>query len=84
MIDEQDIIELLIESIEQQIDSLEDTDQDKAVYGELKLLLSDNVTDDGKIHIRSSLMKSGRLSNLRVLVMVDLFLPSFFAASSWV
>ncbi len=56
MIDEQDILELLIQSIEQQIDSLEDTDHDKVVHSELKLLLSDNVTEDGKIHIRSSLM----------------------------
>ena len=56
MIDEQDVLELLIQSIEQQIDSLEDTDHDKVVHSELKLLLSDNVTEDGKIHIRSSLM----------------------------
>jgi hypothetical protein len=56
MINEQDIFELLIQSIEQQIDSLEDTSHDKAVHGEPKLLLSDNVTENGKIHIRSSLM----------------------------
>ncbi len=56
MIDEQYIIGLFIQSIEQQIESLEDTDHDKAALDELKLLLSDNVTEDGKIHIRSSLM----------------------------
>ena len=56
MIDSQDILELLIQSIKRQIDSLEDTDHNKAIYGKLKLLLSDNVIEGGKIQIRSSLM----------------------------
>lgn len=56
MINEQDILDLFIQTIEQQIEFLEDMDHDKATLDELKLLLSDNVTEDGKIQIRSSLM----------------------------
>ncbi len=56
MIEEQDILELFIQSIEEQIDSMADTDHDEVVLDELKLLLSDNVMEDGEIYIRSSLM----------------------------
>ncbi len=56
MIEEQDILELFIQSIEQQIESLENTEYDKITLDELKLLLSDNVTKDGKIQTRYSLL----------------------------
>ena len=56
MIYEQDILSLFIQSIEQQMEALEDTDQNKAILDELKLLLSDNVFEDGKIHVRPSLL----------------------------
>ncbi|GAX62098.1 poly(3-hydroxyalkanoate) synthetase [Candidatus Scalindua japonica] len=56
MIKEQDILKLFIEFIEQQIETLEDTEHDKDVLDGLKLLLSDNVTENGEINVRSSLM----------------------------
>lgn len=56
MIDEKDILHLFIQSIIQRIESLEDTDVDSATVDELKLLLSDNIAEDGMIHVRKSLM----------------------------
>ena len=60
MINEQDILELFIKSIRQQIEALEDLDtdidQDNTILDELKLLLSDNISEDGEIHVRSSLL----------------------------
>ncbi len=58
MINEQDILELFIKSIRQQIEALADmnTDYDNTVLDELTMLLSDNVSADGKIHVRYSLL----------------------------
>ncbi len=58
MINEQEILELFIESISLQIEALEDMDidQDNTVLDELRLLLSDNVSEDGKINVRYSLL----------------------------
>lgn len=56
MIDEQEVLEFFIQSIEQQIEFLEAMDHDKVVFEGLKLLLSDNVTGEGKIRVRFSLM----------------------------
>jgi len=56
MINEKDILHLFIQSIKQHIESLENTDVDNATIDELKLLLSDNIAEDGMIHVRKSLM----------------------------
>ncbi len=58
MINEQDILELFIKSIRQQIEALEglEIDQDNTVLDELRLLLSDNIAEDGNIHVRYSLL----------------------------
>ena len=56
MIDEQEVLHLFIQSISQQIESMENTDVDIAAIDELKLLLSDNIADDGMVHVRKSLM----------------------------
>ena len=56
MIDERDVLQLFIQSIIQRIESLEDTDVDYAIIDELKMLLSDNIAEDGMIHVRKSLM----------------------------
>ena len=56
MIDEQEVLHLFIESILQNIESLENTDVDNATVDELRLLLSDNIAEDGMIHVRKSLM----------------------------
>ncbi len=58
MINEQDILELFIKSIRQQIEALEDmnTDHGDTALDELTMLLSDNVSTDGKIHVRYSLL----------------------------
>jgi len=58
MIDEKEILELFIQSIEQQIEALGDgyQDKDKAIFDELILLLSDNVSEEGEIHVRPSLL----------------------------
>ncbi len=58
MINEQDILELFIKSIRQQIEALEvmDIDQDNTILDELRLLLSDNIAEDGNIHVRYSLL----------------------------
>ena len=46
----------LFKSIKQGIELLEANDPDNEMIDELKLILSDNVSQDGKIHNRSSLM----------------------------
>ncbi len=56
MIDEKDILHLFIQSILQNIECLENTDVDNATVDELKLLLSDNIAENGMIQIRKSLM----------------------------
>ena len=56
MIDEKEVLHLFIQSILQHIESLENTDVDNATIEELKLLLSDNVAEDGMVHVRKSLM----------------------------
>ena len=58
MINEQDILELFIKSIRQQIEALEDMDinQDNRILDSLRLLLSDNIAEDGNIHVRYSLL----------------------------
>lgn len=58
MIDEEEVLELFIQSIEQQIGSLGDAYQgeNQTVFDELKLLLSDNVSEEGDIHVRPSLL----------------------------
>ncbi len=58
MINELDVLELFIQSIRQQIEAIEDmeTDQGNTILNELRLLLSDNISEDGKIHVRSSLL----------------------------
>ncbi len=56
MIDEKDVLHLFIQSIIQQIESITDTDVDIATIEELKLLLSDNVADNGMVQVRKSLM----------------------------
>ncbi len=56
MIYDEETLELFILSIEQQIESLGDTCQDKGIIDELNLLLSDNISENGKIHVRPSLL----------------------------
>ena len=56
MIEEEDVLLLFIQSIVQRIESLENTDVDYAIIDELKMLLSDNIAEDGMIHVRKSLM----------------------------
>jgi hypothetical protein len=63
MIDEKDILQPFIQSILQHIDSLENADGDNATIDELRLLLSDNLAENGNVHVRKSLMnKSVHLS----------------------
>ncbi len=45
----------VIEAVTQQIEYLEDNYPDDPNIDKLKLLLSDNVSEEGEIHIRSSL-----------------------------
>ena len=45
----------LINTIMERIECLENNDPDNADLDELRLLLSDNVSRDGKINVRSSL-----------------------------
>ena len=45
----------LINTIMERIEYLENNDSDNANLDELRLLLSDNVSKDGKINVRSSL-----------------------------
>ncbi len=56
MINEQEVLQLFIQSISYQIESMENTNVDIAAIDELKLLLSDNLVDDGIVHVRKSLM----------------------------
>lgn len=46
----------LINTIMERIEYLENNDSDNANLDELRLLLSDNVSKDGKINVRSSLL----------------------------
>ena len=46
----------LINTIMERIEYLEDNDPDNANLDELRLLLSDNVSKEGKIHIRPTLL----------------------------
>ncbi len=56
MINEQEVLQLFIQSISYQMESMENTNVDIAAIDELKLLLSDNLVDDGIVHVRKSLM----------------------------
>ncbi len=56
MIDEKDILHLFIQSILQHIELIENTDVEITTIEELKLLLSDNIADDGMVQVRKSLM----------------------------
>jgi len=56
MIDEKEVLVLFIQSILQHIKSLENTDVDITTIDELKLLLSDNVAENGMVHVRKSLL----------------------------
>ncbi len=56
MIYNEEILDLFIQTIGQQIESLGDTYQDKVIGDELKLLLLDNVSEDGDICVRPSLL----------------------------
>ena len=53
---EKEVYLALINTIMERIEYLENNDPDNANLDELRLLLSDNVSKDGKIHIRSSLL----------------------------
>ena len=46
----------LINTIMERIEYLENNDPDNANLDELRLLLSDNVSKEGKVHIRFSLL----------------------------
>ncbi len=54
-IDQEEYIKIY-KSIKKRIEFLEANDPDNKNLDELKLLLSDNLSKDGKIHNRSSLM----------------------------
>lgn len=54
-IDQEEYIKLF-KSIKKGVELLEANDPDNENLDELKLILSDNVSQDGKIHNRSSLM----------------------------
>ncbi len=51
-----EVFEKLIKTIRESIEFLEANDTDNADLDELKLLLSDNLSKEGKIHIRPSLL----------------------------
>ncbi len=53
---EKEVYLTLINTIMERIEYLENDDPDNACLDELRLLLSDNVSKEGKIHIRSSLL----------------------------
>ncbi len=53
---EKEVYLALINTIMERIEYLENDDPDNAYLDELRLLLSDNVSKEGKIHIRSSLL----------------------------
>lgn len=56
MIEEEDVLKLFIQSIKERIENLENIDVDGTIIDELKLLLSDNIVENGMIHVRKSLM----------------------------
>lgn len=51
-----EVYSALINTIVERIEFLENNDPDNPKIDELKLLLSDNVSEDGKIQIRFSLL----------------------------
>ncbi len=53
-----EVFEKLIKTIRETIEFLEANDTDNADLDELKLLLSDNLSKEGKIHIRPSLLNT--------------------------
>jgi hypothetical protein len=53
---EKEIYLALINTIVERIEYLENNEPDNANLDELRLLLSDNVSKDGKMHIRSFLL----------------------------
>ena len=53
---DEEVYSTLIETVMERIEYLENNDPDNANLDELRLLLSDNVSKEGKIHIRSSLL----------------------------
>ena len=53
---DRDVYIKLFKTIQERIKYLEGSDPDNPVIDELKLLLSDNLSKEGKIHNRSSLM----------------------------
>ncbi|GAX59827.1 ATP-dependent exoDNAse (exonuclease V) beta subunit [Candidatus Scalindua japonica] len=56
MIVEKDVLQLFIQSIHQRIETLVDAGEDSEIIEGFKLLLSDNISENGTIHIRKSLM----------------------------
>ncbi len=56
MIDEKEVLHLFIQSILQHIELIENTDVEISTIEELKLLLSDNIAEDGMVHVRKSLL----------------------------
>ncbi len=56
MIMDIEVFEELIKTIRERIEFLEANDKDNADLDDLKLLLSDNLSKEGKIHIRPSLL----------------------------
>ncbi len=56
MINEEDILVLCILAIEELIELLEESGQDNVMLDKLRLLLSDNVFENGKINVRHSLL----------------------------
>ena len=85
MINEKDILHLFIQSIKQHIESLENTDVDNATIDELKLLLSDNIAQDGMIHVRKSLMnKTFHRQNYNMdAVYNNYYAPTFAESVTW-
>ncbi|MBS1258510.1 MAG: hypothetical protein MAG551_01569 [Candidatus Scalindua arabica] len=53
---EKDVYLALINTIVERIEYLENNDPDNANLEELRLLLSDNVSKEGKVQIRSTLL----------------------------
>ncbi len=53
---EVNITQKVIKALKERIEYLKDNDPDNPNLDKLKLLLSDNVSEEGKIHIRFSLM----------------------------
>ena len=53
---DEEVYSTLIETVMERIEYLENNDPDNSIIDELKLLLSDNVSKDGEIQIRFSLL----------------------------